>query len=50
LRKTRVKPFCLEKTRIMIPERLKEDRRRNMGTVSGTSAARIPGEVNAGVS
>jgi hypothetical protein len=48
-RKTSVKPFCFEKTRMMIPESWKQDNRRSMGTVSGTSAAKIPREVNAGV-
>ena len=49
LRKTRVRPFCFEKTRIMMPERRKSERRRNMGTVRGVSAARMPWEVKEGV-
>jgi len=49
LRKTRVRPFCLEKTRMMMPERWKEERRRNMGTMSGVSAARTPLDVKEGV-
>lgn len=49
LRNTRVSPFCLEKTRIMMPESWKDDKRRNMGTINGVSAARTPREVKEGV-
>ena len=48
LRKTSVRPFCLEKTRMMMPDNWKEESRRNIGTVNGTSAARIPLDVNEG--
>jgi len=48
-RKTRVRPFCLENTRIMIPESWNDDNRRSMGTVNGASAASIPLEVKEGV-
>jgi len=49
LRKTSVKPFCFEKTRIIMPESWKAERRRNIGTVKGESAAKTPREVKDGV-
>ena len=49
LRNTSVRPFCLEKTRMIMPDSWKEDKRRNMGTINGVSAARTPREVKEGV-
>jgi len=49
LRKTKVRPFCLENTRMMMPESWNDERRRNMGTINGVSAARTPLDVKDGV-
>ncbi|KAG4305977.1 hypothetical protein PORY_000887 [Pneumocystis oryctolagi] len=42
LRKTKVTPFALENTKIIIPDNLKFDKRRNIGTINGASAETSP--------